>query len=93
MKYELAKKLRDAGFPFDWEYILEDVRGWNIEGVAPTLSELIEACGDGIHLIGDKGLTKQKWVAYIGEKVCSGESPEEAVSRLWLALNKPKSEV
>lgn len=36
MNYELAKELKDAGFPYKW----------NIEGVhwtAPTLSELIEA--------------------------------------------------
>jgi hypothetical protein len=60
MNYELAKQLKDAGFPQDkigWVYL--DIEGQNypdtawkkveypeIETKEPTLSELIAACGD-----------------------------------------------
>lgn len=48
MNYELAKKLKYAGFPFDsWE-VGRDQIVWE-DGDAsnePTLSELIEACGE-----------------------------------------------
>jgi hypothetical protein len=46
MKYELAKKLKDAGFPQDL-FITRSHVAENREIVMiPTLSELIEACGD-----------------------------------------------
>ena len=68
---------------------------------APTLSELIESCGDNIETI-QKGSWrgKGKWVAYKNrwddsismpimiEPVGVGETPEESVARLWLVLNQ-----
>lgn len=44
MTYELAKQLADAGFPYKWEKTDEN----NEPFEEPTLSELIEACGDGL---------------------------------------------
>ena len=59
----------------------------------PTLSELIEACGDkfyGLHKV-----VGGQWLAFIYDMDdCSQQlevyagTPEEAVARLWLALNK-----
>ena len=82
-------------------------------GVIPTLSELIEACGEGfislsrIDFINSEKLqTDKKVVKYhrfnasggkvheltnknkTYEHVVLGQTPEEAVSRLWLSLNK-----
>lgn len=71
MNYDLAKKLRDAGFPQRKEpqYVTDsnpepfvllpgindkDFAVWSdkYRAYAPTLSELIEACGDGFALFG-----------------------------------------
>ena len=55
MQYELAKKLKDAGFPqLDYSCILQDLEDVAIQDkndssvwyYKPTLSELIEACGE-----------------------------------------------
>lgn len=57
MNYELAKKLKDAGFPQKPKsefplFICED----NKEPLqVPTLSELIEACGEGFKALIDEG--------------------------------------
>lgn len=113
MNYGLAKKLRDAGFPQDGKnYTVTGGRRY-AEGInsdefayVPTLSELIEACGDILlyklpknnKWSGEKGV----WVASdVKEYLCAdtyfidtsfdghiGLTPEEAVARLWLALNK-----
>lgn len=88
MNYELARKLRDAGW--DKIHIQYGQRMINVVN-APTLSELIEACGDGLqslirNMIGG-------WIAFTNAKDESGErmsikgsTPEEAVANLWLAL-------
>jgi hypothetical protein len=94
--YELAKRLKDAGFPLSRPW-------WNNNGVAdekdierlfcldlPTLSELIESIG----------ITTFEYLLYNGHwkaKGCSvnevtGETPDEAVANLWLALHKHNSE-
>lgn len=57
MNYELAKKLKDAGFPQQtllgiWKDATEPMRledcpkTWGDTLACPTLEELIEACGD-----------------------------------------------
>ncbi len=60
------------------------------------LGELIEACGEGIHIIGDEKLTRMKWVAYTKNInrhssnpniICYGSTPEEAISMLYLSLH------
>lgn len=95
MNYELAKQLKDAGFPQggDGKWIVSPdkiVARREDRVYVATLSELIKACGERLNRIeqpdhgplfweatGDKGKTLQQ-----------GSSPEEAVARLWLALQK-----
>lgn len=103
MDYELAKQLREAGFQnTKYKTIIECMR--------ISLSELIEACGDGFEWLGlykaepygykdDEFFNKDKWVCGKWEDSgCSegsyfieetfGSTPEEAVAKLWLELNK-----
>lgn len=105
MNYELAKQLKDAGFPQEEKAgeVLDDeglpaIPG-NYEGrlYVPTLIELIEACGDSfgaLHKVLDY------WEACGGEYqpmdqdcawkfMLKDSTPEQAVANLWLALNQP----
>jgi len=99
MNYELAKKLKDAGFPQIEHYDeTDDLLQFHINNEfisIPTLSELIDACGDGfrflIHEKDPRSLKewrcnndKSEWK----EDGFWGKTPEEAVANLWLALNK-----
>lgn len=57
----------------------------------PTLSELIEACGDVFYSLTQKPITRY-WLAkafidYEILKETKGSTPEEAVANLWLELN------
>lgn len=115
MTYELAKQLKDAGFPLikvsgfvvashgktfctlcgfpfleiDGEYFLQ-----------PVLDVLIEACGDGFTVLERTGdwFTKEygedrRWMTTQDrnwKKQHTGKTPEEAVAKLWLALNEKK---
>lgn len=116
MNYELAKQLKDTGFPQkgkgeltlfmnfmdgtfkatvnDGEGTVDSERLIYI----PTLSELIiEACGYGVFTLVRNyvGLTTI-WTSGIvrnsivenREVMVTGSTPEEAVARLWLAINK-----
>lgn len=106
MNYELAQKLKDAGFPQKEHrnsFCGNSACGPENRLCAydPTLSELIEACGDGFGFLIRLG--DRKYAAYQpptpttdmnawlkGETVASagmGETPEEAVAYLWLGLN------
>ncbi len=105
MDYSLAKELEDAGFPQDGKNYKtctdtsDSALGERI--VHPTLSELIDACptemGNATFVLGsaDKG---RVWVACyfdFGSNRCAelnetGQTPEEAVARLWLALHRNK---
>ncbi len=97
--YELAKKLKDTGFPQKNTCSFSPTcRHGMDEGIecvyVPTLSELIEACGmPKVH--GGVYCTDLKWGAWTKIKdedgleiVGHGSSSEEAVTNLWLALNK-----
>jgi hypothetical protein len=85
MTYELAKQLKDAGFPFiKCEHDESSIK-------IPTLSELIEACGAGFdHLMrvdeGFLAFPNDIDVKNDGEDYL-GKTPEEAVAKLWLKLN------
>ena len=109
MTYELAKQLKDAGFKQDYilgqwacEHGLDKLmeNSCNCYGemlfYAPSLSELIEACGDCLSHI-------KKWggywwaVSHCGHPEHEfggnnleeqGVTPEESVAKLWLELNK-----
>lgn len=112
MNYDLAKRLRDAGFPQTpgdmyvgdeiWdegtqsEYETPHTLSRSAWVKCPTLSELIEACGNCINVIETYPINK--WIAREGResddeipdgfKTGIGSTPEEAVANLWLALNE-----
>ena len=102
MNYELAKQLKDAGFPQDSKnyeaygtdgeiikYCLE-CGMWteDIDCSKPFLSELIEACGNRF----DSLRKTVKWFAsgYAKDSVKEvwGETAEEAVAKLWMVLHR-----
>lgn len=89
--YELAKKLKDAGFPqynHSPEYRGDRLNESPNIPYEPTLSELIEACGDGfinLYNFGSFWQTNFK-DGMAGET--AGKTPEEAVANLWLKLNE-----
>lgn len=118
MNYELAKELKEAGFPQTWpdgrlyfdeqgmvDYACED-HGSQEGVVIPTLSELIEACGNVFESLsyarkGSEHPSNTEWLERDGRWIAvaegpdgftiedkAGKTPEEAVARLWLALNK-----
>ncbi len=92
MDYELAKALKDAGFP-------QIGRGTRVPppdmivahrddfAYVPTLEQLIEACGEEF-----LSLTQRDNADWSSESVeyrtLNAATPIEAVARLWLALNK-----
>ena len=79
--YELALLLKGAGFPRE-----VNKKEWI---KIPTLSELIEAIKG--YVVLERG--KNYWICFLRENPLgqeNGDTPEEAVSKLWLALNKKK---
>jgi hypothetical protein len=99
MNYELAKELLDAGFPQggsgSWMLPTDALVARRSDRVyVPTLSELIESCGDlsinvGRHKTGSFPDDKRFYATAIGITVF-GATLDEAAARLWLALNNPK---
>lgn len=96
--YELAKNLKEAGYPqgYNPKYDTGSGGAPGSDIRTPTLSELIEACvQDDFRLIGCSILKRPFWIATSissieqGDKLYQGtaSTPEEAVARLWLALN------
>ena len=92
MNYELCKQLKDAGFPqkdrpFCVSTEMEiDEKGEQVRCYMPSLSELIEACGKEFDYLRD---WSEYWLAVSGGGLeGQGSTPEEAVTKLWLALNK-----
>ncbi len=83
MNKDLLTKLFILDFPFNS----------NGEEVAPgiyvpTLSELIIACGNkffGLSLVGDRWFATPR--SNIATPSFQGDSPEEAVAKLWIALH------
>jgi hypothetical protein len=95
MNYDLAKQLRDAGFPQGgkgtWAFPPNALVGRANDRVyLPTLSELIEACGDIFHAL--RHPSQGGWQAFSvtdREGVMEtgiGETPDEAVGCVWLIL-------
>lgn len=98
MNYDLAKQIKDAGWNqnhdcIDGKSIGNSIGACLCMPTIPTLSELIEACGDnfeGIRHVVRKGIGIDYWLAECTDVkaiCCEGKNPEEAVVRLWLALN------
>ena len=102
MNYELCKKLKDVGYPFE-EFVasthgsnrfLNDLWDGNNHLAVPTLSELMTACIEiaetkdfHLELNGD-----DSWGATVDcfkeKSYISGSTPEIAVANLYLELNK-----
>lgn len=98
MNHELAKKLKDADFPYkagDGTY----AQSFNSETgeiteahYLPGLSELIEACGENKPTLRPWNVFE--WQASVPHPTVrqlvmgTGKTPEEAVANLWLELNK-----
>lgn len=106
LKYALATTLKEAGFPQgvgnyacqcgESIIVTDGKTAWCKCGelaYTPTLSELIEACGEKFK--GLEKLTDTIWGAYISSDEAPenslGHSPEEAVAYLWLALHNHKN--
>lgn len=106
MNYETARKLKDAGFPQEGDGMFTDeheniqtIRSSGFQMYIPTLSELIEACGDGEHEVRLIWSFKEKWCASqegltfpngkfeMGVEIFDCPTPEEAVANLYLALH------
>lgn len=116
MNYELAKQLKEAGFPYDFsstEWTGEYVKGADGEELRiPELSELINACGKE-RMAPNMNTEEKKPVAHLfrlgwGDEWFAtyefydscidngfgipvfecGKTPEEAVAKLWLEINK-----
>ncbi len=87
--YELAKQLKHAGYSQELGdgYFLDDSSGLGNEQVyIPTLSELIESFDDSVIVL----TTGKKMSTVLHGKtaiVSQGSTPEEAVTRLYIALN------
>jgi hypothetical protein len=96
MTKELIIELKEAGFP-----VRDGARNMQTGAVInyqePTLPELIEACGDKfMELLRCSGprWEAHAWPMEAGDELyLHGDSPEEAVARLWLALHSPKANV
>ena len=98
MNYELAEELELAGFQKPTKYEGHMLYKSDIEETyAPTLSELIEACGDRFEELNRVGHHKKpRWIVssfpceecgWKDMHTIGGETPEEAVAKLWLALH------
>lgn len=107
ISYEIAKRLKDAGFPQgvgDYvckcgskEIIVQDGLAYCDKKCGdltynPTLSELIEWCGEGFNNLGRYSVTKG-WYCNMeedevgGSPATEGSTPEEAVAELGIALH------
>src|SRR3990167_4746668 len=95
MTYELASNLKNAGFPQPLED--ETKKGRWVGGYGlpvyyePTLSELILACGDKLfklHINNKERLYGIQEEMQSVRDVKRYKTPEEAVAKLWLELNK-----
>lgn len=88
--HKIAQKLKEAGFATLFGFPIANAS----DGLYhPSLSELIEACGDNfVSLVNNKlsGLTTEDGYRAFGTgfKSADGDIPEDAVANLWLKLNK-----
>lgn len=108
LSFEICKKLKDAyfslrmmsqedanhsvlkhqGFCYGKDFIGRDNTWWLI----PTLSELIEACGEEFGSLwcdGDFWVASEEWGRGLenAKYYMSGKTPEEAVANLYISLH------
>lgn len=94
MTYELAKQLKEAGFPFRYAQLPNEiVKGCQFDDGSiayfPTLSEFIKACGNDfteLFRTSNGHFSARALGNFWGPEA---HIPEEAVAGLWLALHKP----
>jgi hypothetical protein len=103
MNYDLAKQLKECGFPqFGGGRWIDPSGNTKIshgtdDSYLPTLSEIIEACGEDFAGLGRNKFEngEVKWLAsqnidkfgnWLG-RYGHGSSPEIAVAKLWIALH------
>ena len=105
MTYELAKKLRNAGFKqkglgflMNGNVYAPGFSELTSDLYVPTLSELIEACGDEFDSLEKRGgvyfafgSSKDSAMMKMDPYRGSGATPEEAVGVLWLVLNEKEA--
>ena len=95
MNYDLGKQLRDAGFPQGgkgaWAFPPDAVLARTNDRVyLPTLSDLIEACGNVFHAL--RRSAHGRWQAFSATdregvmEIGVGDTPDDAVARVWLTL-------
>jgi hypothetical protein len=101
MNYELCKQLKEVGFPQNWKNDFYTSEGLIFrhptnrhmigdEIYIPTLSELIEACGEDFELL--RMVYKENEKYWIVQRHSTGEffygsTPEEAVAKLYISLH------
>lgn len=99
MNYELAKQLEEAGFPQEGFGMRWTGSVWTTKDIdslyKPTLSELIEETLKKCQFLTLQNENAHDWMAWpdLDESKglkCYGQTPEEAMARLWLILNKKK---
>lgn len=104
MTYELAKELKEVGFPqreangpsphnqytgYGCGFVYPEEEG-QPSAYAPTLEEIIEACVGGSGFLEGFALNQvgKLWWASVKGVSVSALDPKTAVARLWLTLNK-----
>lgn len=94
MHYELALKLKNAGFPqngMKYQGPSKEIDEPTLSDelvLIPTLSELIEACGGDSVIILTIGKAQTTALHGVTGLITNKSTPEEAVANLWLELNK-----
>ena len=88
MTYELVLELKNAGFKQTGKHSPLTYSRGEGEPYHPYLDELIEACGEEFYALWVRG--DNTWFACkdMGDIGAEGSTPEEAVAKLWLAINK-----
>lgn len=83
MNYELSKQLFEAKYPYKGVWC-KYPEGGDLLFPKPTLSELIESCSPKFASLVK---SQTNWMAMSTKSnIGVGDTPEEAVARLWLEL-------
>src|SRR5688572_10768054 len=82
MDWELAKELREAGFPQQPRHdVVADPENPEDVATVPDLPQRVDACCD---FLGGFSRGDDCWRAHARAPFCEGDTLVEAVARLWL---------